>query len=83
MESVNFFGNYLQGVNNCLIFDMSNKPNDNDMKYLHQVTDKDGNATESIYSNTSKPRMSMTILKDIVKGQYKIWDRSNWEFEIV
>jgi len=45
------------------------------MRYLHYITDKEGNQIESIYSSNNTPKISMESLAKIKKGSYKIWDR--------
>jgi len=53
------------------------------MKFLHSVTDTQGQEIESFCTNSNSPKNSMKILRDIKSGVYKIWTRSDWSFEIV
>ena len=45
------------------------------MRYLHYVTDQNGNQIESVYSSKNTPKISMESLAKIKKTSYKIWDR--------
>lgn len=49
------------------------------MRYLHYITDQEGNQIESVYSSNNTPKFSLECLVKIKKGTYKIWDRETNE----
>lgn len=53
------------------------------MKYLHYVTDKEGNQLESIYSNSIEAKFSLQCLAEIENAIYKVWNRETNEIIII
>jgi len=49
------------------------------MRYLHYVTDQEGNQIESVYSSNNTSKFSLESLAKIKKGIYQIWDRETNE----
>ena len=49
------------------------------MRYLHYVTDQEGNQIESVYSASNTAKFSMACLAKIKNGTYQIWDRETNE----
>ena len=52
------------------------------MRYLHYVTDQEGNQIESLYSANNTTKFSLECLVKIKNGTYKIWDRETNEITI-
>ena len=49
------------------------------MRYLHYITDQEGNQIETIYSNSNDIKFSMKCLAEIKNAIYQIWDRETNE----
>jgi hypothetical protein len=49
------------------------------MRYLHYITDQEGNQIESSSSTNNNPKFSMVCLAKIKKATYQIWDRETDE----
>jgi hypothetical protein len=49
------------------------------MRYLHYITDQEGNQIESVYSSNNNSKFSLECLAKIKKATYKIWDRETNE----
>jgi len=49
------------------------------MRYLHYVTDQEGNQIETVYSASNTSKFSMECLSKIKNGTYQVWDRETNE----
>jgi hypothetical protein len=49
------------------------------MRYLHYITDQEGNQIETLYSNTSEKRFSLECTAKIKNAKYQVWDRETNE----
>lgn len=49
------------------------------MRYLHYITDLEGNQIESNYSPNAIQKISMVCLAKIKNAKYQIWDRETNE----
>ena len=45
------------------------------MRYLHYVTDQEGNQIETVYSVNNKSKFSLECLAKIKNGTYQVWDK--------
>jgi hypothetical protein len=53
--------------------------NETIMRYLHYITDLEGNQIESNYSPNAIQKISMVCLAKIKNAKYQIWDRETNE----
>lgn len=53
------------------------------MRYLHYVTDQEGNQIELLYSSNNTAKFSLECLARIKKGTYQIWDRDTNEITTI
>jgi hypothetical protein len=49
------------------------------MRFLHYITDQEGNQIETLYASTSEKRFSLECTAKIKNAKYQVWDRETNE----